>query len=167
MGNLPAFLQLSPGLVFWTLINFTIFALIIAKFAWKPMMSALASRTHTIDEALRNAETANAEAKAILTESKEKIANAQNEMMSIVREGKLQAEAIVRKAAEEAEVVKKQKVYDATREIERQRDLALQQLRSEVSTMVVDATSKMLGRSINDADHKRIAEDYVNELSKN
>lgn len=167
MGNLPAFLQLSPGLVFWTLINFTIFAVIIAKFAWKPMMSALAARTQTIDDALRNAETANAEAKALLAESKDKITSAQNEMMAIVREGKVQAEAMVRKAAEEAEVVKKQKVEDATREIERQRDLALQQLRTEVSAMVVDATSKMLGRSLNDADHKRLADDYVNELSKN
>lgn len=167
MGNLPSFLQLSPGLIFWTLVNFTVFALIIAKFAWKPMMSALAARTQTIDDALRNAETANAEAKAMLIESKEKIANAQNEMMAIVRDGKVQAEAIVRKAAEEAEVVKKQKVDDATKEIERQRDLALQQLRAEVSTLVVEATSKMLGRSLNDADHKRLADDYVNELSKN
>ena len=33
--------------------------------------------------------------------------------------------------------------------------------------MVVDATSKMLGRSLKDEDHKRLAEDYVNELSKN
>ena len=64
-------------------------------------------------------------------------------------------------------MVKKQKVEEASREIDRQRDAAIQQLRTEVSTMVVDATSKMLGRSLKDEDHKRLADEYVNELSKN
>lgn len=164
---MPAFLELSPGLVIWTLINFSIFAFIIAKFGWKPMRDGLAARENAINDAIKSAESTNAEAQAILQESKDKIANAQAEMMSIVREGKEQAEAMVRKAAEEADVVKKQKVEEASREIERQRDEAIQQLRTEVSTLVVDATSKMLGRSLQDDDHKRLADDYVNELSKN
>lgn len=164
---MPAFLELSPGLVIWTLINFSIFAFIIAKFGWKPMRDGLAARENAITDAIKTAESTNAEAQAILQESKEKIANAQAEMMSIVREGKEQAEAMVRKAAEEADVVKKQKVEEASREIDRQRDAAIQQLRTEVSTMVVDATSKMLGRSLKDEDHKRLADEYVNELSKN
>ena len=164
---MPAFLELSPGLVIWTLINFSIFAFIIAKFGWKPMRDGLAARENAITDAIKTAESTNAEAQAILQESKDKIANAQAEMMSIVREGKEQAEAMVRKAAEEADVVKKQKVEEASREIDRQRDAAIQQLRTEVSTMVVDATSKMLGRSLKDEDHKRLADEYVNELSKN
>ena len=164
---MPAFLELSPGLVIWPLINFSIFAFIIAKFGWKPMRDGLAARENAITDAIKTAESTNAEAQAILQESKDKIANAQAEMMSIVREGKEQAEAMVRKAAEEADVVKKQKVEEASREIDRQRDAAIQQLRTEVSTMVVDATSKMLGRSLKDEDHKRLADEYVNELSKN
>ena len=164
---MPAFLELSPGLVIWTLINFSIFAFIIAKFGWKPMRDGLAARENAISDAIRTAEATNAEAQAILQESKEKIANAQAEMMSIVREGKEQAEAMMRKATEEADAVKKQKVVEAGREIERQRDEAIAQLRTEVSTMVVEATSKMLGRSLQDDDHKRLAEDYVKELSKN
>jgi len=164
---MPAFLELSPGLVIWTLINFSIFAFIIAKFGWKPMRDGLAARENAISDAIKTAEATNAEAQAILQESKEKIANAQAEMMSIVREGKEQAEAMIRRASEEADVVKKQKVEEAGREIDRQRDAALAQLRTEVSTMVVEATSKMLGRSLQDDDHKRLAEDYVKELSKN
>jgi len=164
---MPAFLELSPGLVIWTLINFSIFAFIIAKFGWKPMRDGLAAREQAINDAIRAAETANAEAQAIMRESKDRIANAQAEMMDIVREGKTQAEAMVRKAADEADVVKKQKIDEASREIDRKRDEAIQQLRSEMATLVVDATSKMLGRSLQDEDHKRLAQDYINELSKN
>ena len=107
---MPSFLELSPGLVIWTLVNFSIFAFIIAKFGWKPMRDGLAARENAITDAIKTAEATNAQAQAILQESKEKIANAQAEMMDIVREGKTQAEAMIRKAADEADVVKKQKI---------------------------------------------------------
>lgn len=131
------------------------------------MMNGLAARENGIREAIENANAANAEAKMMLQESKEKISNAQAEMMNIVREGKVQAEALVRKAADEAEIVKQQKLEEAQREIERQKDIAIAELRKEVSNLVVDATEKLLGRSLQGDDHKRLVETYVNELSKN
>ncbi len=165
--EMPAFLQFDTGLVIWTLINFSIFAFIIAKFGWKPMRTAIASREQSIHDAIASAEMANAEAARILAESKERIAGAQQEMMAIVREGKTQAEAMVRKAGEDAEAVKQQKLVESQREIERQKDEAIKQLRAEVATLVVDATEKLLGRNLQGDDHKRIVEGYVNELSKN
>jgi F-type H+-transporting ATPase subunit b len=164
---MPAFLEMSPGLIIWTLINFTIFVFIIGKFFYKPMRQGLEAREQSIADAITNAEKANTEAMTILRESKEKIAGAQQEMMAIVREGKTQAEAMVRKAAEEAEVVKQQKLAESAREIERQKDEAIKALRTEVSTLVVDATEKLLGRNLQGDDHKRIVDGYVNELSKN
>jgi F-type H+-transporting ATPase subunit b len=164
---MPGFLEISPGLIIWTLVNFTIFVFIIAKFGWKPMMNSLRSREYSIKEALENADRANAEAKAVLAESKANLANAQAEMMTIVREGKMQAEAVLRKATEDAEGVKQQKLTEAQREIERQRDEAIVELRKEVSNLVVDATEKLLGRTLQGDDHKRIVEQYVSEISKN
>ena len=164
---MPSFLELSPGLVIWTLFNFSIFAFIIAKYAWKPMMQGLAAREKSIHDAIQGAEAANQEAHAILQENKERIANPQSEMMAIVREGKVQADAMLRKATEEAVAVKHQKLTEAKREIERQKDDAIKELRTEVSTLVVDATEKLLGRTMEGDDHKRIVDNYVNELSKN
>ena len=164
---MPSFLELSPGLVIWTLVNFSIFAFIIAKFGWKPMRDGLAARENAISDAIRSAENTNAEAQAILAESKEKIASAQAEMLQIVREGKEQADVLMRRANEEADQTRKRKIDEAGREIDRQRDAAIAHLRTEVASMVVDATSKMLGRDMKDEDHKRLAEEYVNELSKN
>lgn len=165
--EMPAFLQFDTGLVIWTLINFSIFAFIIGKFGWKPMRNAISSREQSIRDAIAGAEMANAEAARILAESKERIAGAQQEMMAIVREGKAQAEAMVRKAGDDAEAVKQQKLSESQREIERQKDEAIKQLRAEVATLVVDATEKLLGRNLQGDDHKRIVEGYVNELSKN
>ncbi|MBK7034262.1 MAG: F0F1 ATP synthase subunit B [Ignavibacteria bacterium] len=164
---MPSFLEMNPGLIIWTLINFGFFVFIIAKFFCKPMRQGLEARENSIAEAISNADKANTEALSILRESKEKIAGAQQEMMAIVREGKVQAEAMVRKAADEAELVKQQKLAESAREIERQKDDAIKALRTEVSTLVVDATEKLLGRNLQGDDHKRIVDGYVNELSKN
>jgi F-type H+-transporting ATPase subunit b len=164
---MPAFLEVSPGLVIWTLINFAIFVFIIGKFGWKPMMNGLKAREDAINDSIKQAEQANAEAQSILRESKDRIAGTQQEMMTIIREGKEQAEAMIKRATDEAEVVKQQKVAEAQRAIEREKDVAINELRKEVSSLVIDATEKMLGRSLSDADQKKLAEEYVNELSKN
>ncbi len=164
---MPAFLELSPGLVIWTIVNFSVFAFIIAKYGWKPMMDGLAARENAINESIQNAADANTEAKRVLDEAKARIANAQQEMMGIVREGKQQAEAMVQKAGDDAEVVKQQKIVESEREITRQKEEAIAELRGEVATLVVQATEMMLGRSMKDDDHKKIVESYVNEISKN
>jgi len=164
---MPAFLDMSPGLIFWTLVNFCGFALILAKYAWKPMMSGLKAREASIRENLDNADRASAEAIARLNESKAKIASAQAEMMSIVREGKNQADAMLRKAQDEAEHVKQHKIVEALSEIEREKEVAIKALRAEVSSMVIDATEKLLGRTMQGDDQKRLVESYVNDLNKN
>ncbi len=131
------------------------------------MRAGLEAREKAIADNIHAAERANAESQSLLKEAKEKIAGAQAEVMSIIREGKSQGEALIRRATEEADAVKHQKLVEAQREIERQKDEAIAALRAEVSTLVVEATEKLLGRTIQDADQKRLVEEYVNDISKN
>lgn len=131
------------------------------------MKAGLAAREQSIKDSITAAENANAEAQNILREAKEKISGAQAEMMQIVRDGKSQAEELIRKATDEADAVKHQKLVEAQREIEREKDEAIAQLRNEMSTLVVEATEKLLGRTLKDDDHKRIVNDFVQEISKN
>lgn len=164
---MPAFLEMSPGLIFWTLINFGIFVFIIARYAWKPMLLGLSAREQSIADAIKGAEAANIASQAALAESKERITSAQQEMMEIVKEGRVQAEAVIRRASDEAELVKQQKLTEAKRDIERQKDEAIAELRAEVTTLVIGATEKLIGVKLDGEDHKRIIQSSVNELSKN
>lgn len=164
---MPPFLQFSPGLVFWTLINFSIFVFIIAKFAWKPMRNGLQAREQAIADSIASAEAANREAKELMMESREKISKAHQDVMDVMREGRAQAETVLRRASEEAEAIKKQKLTEAQREIDRQRDDALQVLRTEVAALVVEATEKLIGKKLDGDDHKKIIEASVSDLSRN
>ncbi|RYE90198.1 MAG: F0F1 ATP synthase subunit B, partial [Cytophagaceae bacterium] len=44
------------GLIFWQLVIFLLVLFLLAKFAWKPILTALHEREDSIDQALRMAE---------------------------------------------------------------------------------------------------------------
>jgi F-type H+-transporting ATPase subunit b len=160
-------LNISPGLMIWTLFNFFIVLFIVIKFGVKPIVNGLNSRENGIREAIENAEKANAEAQTLLKESQEKLRNAQSEMSEIIQKGRVQAEEIVRKAADDAEKVKKQKVEDAVKEIERSKEAAILELRKEVAGLVVVATEKLLNETLDKDKHYKLVESYIDKLPKN
>ena len=164
MDNL---LNVSPGLIIWTFINFGLFFILIRKFGFKPMLAALDAREKKISESIHQAEQASIEAQKTLKDSREKIANAQSEVMSMLKEGKSQAEMIVKSAAEEAERVKQVKLEEAKREISREKELALQSLRNEVASLVIQATDKVIGKVVSAEQHKGLVESAISELSNN
>jgi F-type H+-transporting ATPase subunit b len=75
--------QLDPGLFIWTIITFVVLFLILAKFAWKPLLNALKEREDQIKLALQNA------------------AQAKEELGKLT----LKSEVITNKAREEANVI--------------------------------------------------------------
>ena len=160
-------LSVSPGLIFWTLLNFLIFLFLIIKFGAKPISNALQSREETIQKNIDDAAQANENAKALLEESEVKMNSARQEMAEIVSKGRSQAEEIVRKATEDADKVKQQKIEEAKNEIDRSKDNALKVLRTEVADLVVQATEKILGETLDKDKHKKIVESYIEKLPKN
>lgn len=160
-------LNVSPGLIFWTLLNFIIFFFLLAKLGAKPIANALKSREANIQKNIEDAEKANVEAKKILAESENKMNSARQEMAEIVSKGRSQAEEIVRKAGDEAEKVKRQKIDEAKNEIERSKEIALKELRTEVAGLVVTATEKILGETLDKEKHLKIVESNIDKLPKN
>ena len=86
--------QLDPGLFIWTILTFLILFIVLAKFAWRPLLTALESRENTIKSSLEDAEKAKLELERLNTESEEIIAKARSEAQSIRTEAKATAEKI-------------------------------------------------------------------------
>jgi F-type H+-transporting ATPase subunit b len=164
---MESLLNLPHGLMFWTVVNFGIFLFILIKFSGKGIVNALKSREESIHNEIVSAAEANAKAQQILKESQDKIDNAQQEISILIQKGKEQADLNIRKAIEAAEKVKKAKVEEAVREIERSKEQALVQLRTEVADMVVMATEKLLLEKIDRAKDFQLVENYIDKLPKN
>ena len=58
-------------------------------------------------------------------------------------------------------------VDQAKQEIDRDKDAALNQLRSEVANLAIQAAGKILDESLDDARHRKLVDTYLNSLPKN
>lgn len=160
-------MDISPGLALWTLLNFGLFFILLAKFAWKPIVNALSTREKGIEDAIMRAEQANIQAQKILKENEEKMAKAQQEMMQLIRDGRAQADAQVQAALQEAENVKKLKIDEAREEIRRAKDQAMQELKKEVSSLVVTATEKILREKLDQNEQKKLIDSFIADIPAN
>ncbi len=159
-------LDISPGLMFWTLVNFGIFFFLLSKFGWKPMINALQQREQSINEMILRAERAHQEAQKLLEENKKKLAEARQQMMEIVRKGEAQAQAMIEAAMQEAEKMKQKKVEEALRQIEQEKKAALQELRRQAADLVVVTTEKILKDVMTPEMKQKITSAVVEELPK-
>ena len=75
------------GLIFWTTVVFTLLVLLLKKFAWKPILSAVDERNKSIKDSLAQAEKARSEMSE-LTANNEKI----------IAQAKVDRDATIRKA---------------------------------------------------------------------
>lgn len=160
-------LDVNPGLIIWTLINFLIFLGLLLKFGYKPLKNGMASREKAIQENIDKAAKANADALIILAESQQKLDSAHQEMNEIVAKGKIQADEFLKRAAEEAESIKRSKVEDALHEIEHSKTAALIELRKEVATLVVTATEKILDTELDKDKQYQLVEKYIDKMPNN
>jgi F-type H+-transporting ATPase subunit b len=65
--------QVDPGLFIWTILTFLVLLTLLAKFAWGPLLQALAAREETIRQSLADAEKARAEADGIIKNAERQI----------------------------------------------------------------------------------------------
>ena len=164
---MESIMNIDPGLIIWTLVNFGIFLFLLLKLGTKPILNGLKAREDKISNSLDAAEKAKSEAQKLLQETEKKLNQAQKEMNEIIAKGREQAEKIILKASDEAEAVRRQKVEDAKYEIEKSKETAIKQLRSEVAGLVVNATEKILEETLDKEKHYKMIEKYIEKLPNN
>ncbi len=160
-------IDVNPGVIFWTVVTFIVLMIVLKKFAWKPILTALDQRETSIRESLEKAERAKEEAEKILLENKERLAKAEEESKKLVNKSREYAEGLKEQMLKESKVQAQKIVNDATLEIERQRESAFEELKSQVAEIAVQAAEKILKENLNRETQKKIADIYINEITKN
>lgn len=160
-------LSVKPGLFIWQIINFIVLMLILGKFAIPAIMKSLKEREDGIQNNIDEAKKINAEAVETLKVSQLKIDDAYKDVAVIVAKGKEQANIIIQNANNEAEAIKKQKLVDALREIENNKNAAITQLRNEVAGLVIEATEMILDTKLDKELHSKLVNDYIQKINQN
>ena len=157
---------LSPntGLIVWTLITFALVLLVLKKWAWGPLLSALDQRETRIREALEQADKARAEARRAAEANEAALAQTQAEAQAEIAKAREDAERIAREVRERAEAEAQQLVERARRAIDRERDQALRELRQQTAELAILAAGQLLEENLDDERNRKIAGDFIDRM---
>lgn len=153
----------SIGLVFWTSIAFVCLLILLKKFAWKPILSAIKEREQFIDDALNKAELAKKELVRMTAQNEDLMKQARAERDEILKEAKVLKDTIVNEAKTQAQQEGAKLIEKARIEIENQKKAALAELKGQVSTLSLDIAERVLRSQLDD---KAKQQDLVNSLLK-
>ncbi len=164
-GGGGSLFSINPGLMLWTLVIFTSLLIVLWRFAWGPILSAVEAREKGIRDALEEARRRQAEAAELLQEHKRQLADARRQAQEIVTEGRDAADRVRReleaKAREESEAI----LTRARGEIQREKDAALDALRRDSVDIALAAASKLLHRKLDSEQDRKLVMDFVDGLS--
>lgn len=148
----------------YTLVVFGLLFLILAKFAWKPFTEGLAKREASIAAAKDEAVRAKHEAEVLRGQLKAEFASAQDKIRAMMDEARRDADAL--KASEKAVGLKEAEAERdrAKREIETAKEQALQEIQQTAVQLASLMSTKAVGRSMTDDDHRRLVAESLSEL---
>ena len=159
----------DAGLLFWMLLAFGVVFVVLYKFGFPIITSMIDARKQYIDEALKKAKEANEKIANIEQQCNGLIEEARQRQVEILREATAAKEQIIREAREKADAETAKIVAEAKREIEQQRQDALNSLRNEAATVAIAVSEKILRKQLegNDSQQEyieRLVDEAQNEL---
>lgn len=149
-----------------TLVLFALFALVLARFGWNPLLKAVEEREKGIREALEGAEKAAAEAQAALRKHQELVREAGREREEILKRALHEADSlkndIVARAREESE----RTLQRAKDQIQREKAQAILDIKGQVADLAVAAAAKIVTSSLTPETQRKLVSDFIEALPK-
>jgi F-type H+-transporting ATPase subunit b len=177
-ASLPALLAAAEGghrggltdvdwtLMVSTLVLFGLFAAVLGRFGWKPLLGIIEERERSVREAVEGAHKANAEAQGLLAQHRELLQQAGREREEIVKQAMKDAEALRADLSAKARSESEQILRRAKEQIEREKTQAILELRSQVADLAVEAASKIVASSLSTDAQRKLVEDFISKLPK-
>src|SRR3989442_12806478 len=157
-------IKVVPGLMIWTLVTFALTFFVLRKYAFGPIQKVIDDRRERIRQSIEEADRAREEARHLLEEHRKLVGKAKAEAEEILAEARRIAEAQRERVREETEADRQRRLEETKRQIEAETQRALDQIRAEVAELTLIATTKVTGKVLDDADHRRLIEESVRDL---
>ena len=160
------YLDINPSTVIFAIINFCILVVGLKVFLYKPVCNMLDSRKEEVANNLNSAEEAKLEAQKLKDEYAAQLQNARSEAQDIINQaakiGEQTKADIVNEAREEAARL----TAKAQADIAREKTEALNEIRNEIADLAVLAAAKVVGKTIDVADHQNMVNNFVKEVGE-
>ena len=155
------------GLIFWTTVVFTLLVLLLKKFAWKPILSAVDERNKSIKDSLAQAEKARSDMSELTANNEKIIAQAKVDRDIILKEARDMKNEIISEAKDKANKEAEKLVSTAKEQILNEKMKAITELKNHVADLSIEMAEKILSSELSDvAKQKELVSKALKE-SKN
>jgi F-type H+-transporting ATPase subunit b len=147
------------------LITFLAMMAILARWVYPEVVRLAEARQRAIAEQLKEAEQARAESEAKLKEAEAKLTDARKTAQSVIDAANKSGEQLRQELKQKAEDEAKRTLESARKEIEAERERAIRSVRDEVAGLVVAATEKVIGETLDMTKHKQLIDKAIQEVA--
>jgi F-type H+-transporting ATPase subunit b len=158
--------DINGGVIIWTVVIFVILLGLLYRLGYPALLRMVEERERRIQKQLEDAEKANAEAQRLLEEHKKQIAAARNEAQDILAKAKTvsqkERETLLAKAREEYDAL----LSRARKDIEAEKDKAIQALRREAVELSIAAASRVIEANLDTDANRKLVTEFLESLGK-
>ena len=146
------------------IVNFLILVLVLAKFAYKPLLKAMADRQARIAGDLASAEKERQAAEQLRQDLQQQMLETRAQAQAVIDKAIKTAEQMKQEILDEARAEHARMLKNAQLEITRQTDAAMAGIRSEVVALTVAAASKIIEKEMNTETNEKLVTDFIEKL---
>ena len=159
----------SPeSLIFWTTLIFVVFFILMRKFAWKPILGAVKSREESINNALASAEAARREMQNLTADNERILQEARMERDALLKEARDMRDKMVADSKQEAQVQGERMIEQAKAAIEAEKNAAMAELKSQVSSLSLEIAEKLLKEELSNKESQtKLVEKMLGDVKLN
>ena len=147
-------------------INFLILVGLLTKFLYRPFLNMLETRKQSIQDALDNAELINRRADEKMENYDRQIVKLEEQGREIIKEAKERAEKQADEIIEEAHSKANSIIVAADRQVELEKQKALEEMKQQVATLALLAAEKIVERSIAQVGQDQIVDEIIEQAGK-
>ena len=157
-------IQVTPGLMIWTIVCFAITYFVLRRYAFGPIQQTIDARRKRIEESIAEADRAREEAKILLEEHRQLIGQAKSESEEILAEARRVADSQRERVRVETEEDRQRRLEETRRQIDQATHQAIGEIRDEVGKLSVAAAEKITRKSLDAADQQRLIDEALAEI---
>jgi F-type H+-transporting ATPase subunit b len=164
LATLDSITNLRLGTLLWTWGVFLVTLFLLSKIAWPMLLKKMEEREVLISEGLKKAEGAEARARELEERQAQLNEEARKEAQRLLAEARQMSEnqrnELLASAQEEIAAERDR----AKKEIGLERAQAIEEMKSTMVALTLEASSRLIGRELTNDDHQRLARNTIDEL---
>jgi len=143
------------GLIFWTIVVFSLLLVVLKKYAWKPILSAVDERNKSIEDALKAADKAKEEMLSLNADNERILMEAKKERDVLLKEGREIKEKVIAEAKDKAKLEADKILVSAKEQITNEKMKAITELKNQVAELSIEIAEKILKSELQDLNKQK------------